>query len=119
MESGATRNVLSKDLVQRLLLVLLETRNNITIATGITSPVVGILKVVPVKYGEVVMSLDFIVVHGSPLEVMVGDPGMEQLKGTIDLGNRRVRLMKDVHTVFVPFGTGLFKGQESRTGHRQ
>lgn len=68
MDSGAIPNFLSEDLVYNLSLIPHETHNNITVATGVKSPVVGILKVVPLKFGEIVVCLDFLVVYGSPFD---------------------------------------------------
>lgn len=102
MDSGAVPNVFSKVFVQRLSLVPRETHKNITVATGTKSPVVGILTEVPVKFGDLVVNLYFLVVDGSPFDVIVGDPAMEELKGVIDLGNRQVRLTKEQKKVLIP-----------------
>lgn len=57
----------------------------------------GMLTAVPVSLADIVGDLDFQVVDGYPLEVIIGDPAMEDRQIIIDIGKRTVRLTREGH----------------------
>lgn len=102
MDSGAIRNVLFEDFTNNLSIVLKETHKSIRVATGVTSQVVGILKEVLVAFGDLLVSVDLLVVEVSPFDLIIGDYTMEDLGVIIHLGKRKVPLMKGNNTIALP-----------------
>lgn len=76
-----------------------ESRHSRTVAK---SPVVGAVGSVPIYFGDMVVELDFLVVEGSPLDVIIGDPTIKYLQGVIYIGKRVVQLTNIEHTVEFP-----------------
>lgn len=72
-------NFMSKTLCENLSLTLEERNRQITPATSVRSPVHCILKDVPISFGHVIEPIDFLVIGGSPYEMIIGHPTMHKL----------------------------------------
>lgn len=59
-------------------------------------------KDVPVHLDERVMKLNFLVVKGSPYDVMLGDPVMEIVEGVLDLVNRLASFVVNGDKIEIP-----------------
>lgn len=59
----------------------------------------GTLKDVPISFRALTISLAYLVIEGSPFDVIIGDPTMQILQTVIDLGRRQVRFIKEDHAV--------------------
>lgn len=95
-------NVLSKEFVHRLWIEDDKTKRGITAVTGEKSPVVGMLKDVVVHLDEKVVNLIFLVVEGSPFDVIVEDPTTQTMEGFLDLGNRVSSSVVDGEKIEIP-----------------
>lgn len=103
--------------LKELSLIPRETHKCINVATGVKSPVVGMITDDRVKFRELVVSLEFIVVAGSPFEVIIEDQNMEGLKGVIDIGNRQLCITKDQGTVVIHFLPDYFRKKDPGTSN--
>lgn len=54
----------------------------------VRSPTFGFLQGVPVSFGNLVVDMDFLIVPGSPFEIIIETLTLEELMDRIDLGNR-------------------------------
>lgn len=88
LNSGVLPNVLSKEFVDCLGIEPDNTNRRITAVMGEKCPVVGMIKDVPIHLDKKVVNPNFLVVQGSPYDVIVGDPTMESMEGVLDLGHR-------------------------------
>lgn len=102
LDSGILPNVLSKEFVDRFGSDTENTKQCINAVTGENSPVEGMLKNVPIRLKEKIAKLNFFVVEGSPFDVIVGDPTMENLKGVLDLENRVTSFGVDGAKIEIP-----------------
>lgn len=66
------------------------------------SPVHGILKDVPISFGQVVEPIYFFVIEGSPYKMIIGHQTMCKMNGVIDCGKHCFCLVKDVEHVTIP-----------------
>lgn len=55
---------------------------------------IGILKEVAVAFGDLSVSVCFQVFERAPFEIIIGDSTMEDLGGIVELGKRKLPLMK-------------------------
>lgn len=103
LDPGAVLNILSKEVAERLGVGQLKTSHRIKEISGVESPVLGVLKEVPVQLEERVVRMNFLVVNGYPHEVIIWIPTREALwvraiflqpLGFIHLG-RRTLLFSD------------------------
>lgn len=95
LESGAVPNVMKSDTAARLSLMPDHTSTKITAANGQKTICRGALKSIPVTFGQSEAKLNFLVVDGFPVDLLVGYPTMEELQACLDLGNQSVRLVVD------------------------
>lgn len=91
MDSGATPNVFSPQVVKRLSLKPQETSKVVTVATGEKSKATGKLSNVPVMFDELQAEVDFIVLEDTPFDVVISRPTIKRLGGVIDLPAEVVR----------------------------
>lgn len=82
LDSGAVQNVF---VCRNIGNPTAKIKRPINVVTGEKSPLVGMLKDVPVHLEKKIVNLSFLVVEGSPYDVFVRDPTMENMKGVLDL----------------------------------
>lgn len=99
MDSGAIPNVFSKTMAERLCVKPEHVPRTVTVSTGDNSAVLGIIAAVLVAFVDMVVNLDLIVGDGSPFDVIIGDPAMEDLHAIINIGKRTVRFTREAHTI--------------------
>ena len=99
LDSGAVPNIMSPYLKKRLCLTPDSMKKHITVADGKSSPFVGSLVQVPVSFGEPVSKMDFLVVTGTPHDVIVGMPSFEELQTCIDLGQQHIQVTVGAETI--------------------
>lgn len=100
--SGAVPNVISKEAADKIGVQLEDTKRAIMGITGHKTPVLGLLKEVPINIGGRTTNLDFLVMAGSSYNLIISDPDMEALHGVLDFGNRTASFTIDGETVQVP-----------------
>lgn len=64
----------------------------------------------PVHLDENVVKLTFLVVEGSPYDVIVGDPTMETMEGVLDLGNQVASFVVDGDKIEIPMEPDYIHG---------
>lgn len=98
-----TQPIYCRSIGSKISLVPREIHKSITDETGTRSMVVGIITKVPVKFGELVVNIELLVVDCYTLDIIIGDTAMGQLKGAINLVNRQVRLAKEgIYVIMTP-----------------
>lgn len=76
--------------------LLTQTSKGIKVEKGPDWPACSSLKGVPVPFGDLVVQMGFLTVHGSPFDIMVGTSTLEDLMEKFYLGQQIVCLcMKD------------------------
>lgn len=63
---------------------------------------VGMIKDVLMNIDVKVVKINFLVVQGSPLDVIVGDPAMEIMEGVLNLVNRVASFIVDGDNIEIP-----------------
>lgn len=84
-------------------LVTEEANKNIKVSIGVRSTVVATLKDVKTSFGDLTTSLDYLAIECSHIDVIIGEPTMENLQAGIDLGQIKVWFTKEDHTVEFSF----------------
>lgn len=102
LDSSAVPHILSKEFEGRLGIEPDKTKRRITAVTGEKSPLVGMLKYVPVSLDEKDVKLNFVVVKGSPYDVTVGNPTMESLERMLDLEHHVASFVVDGDKIEIP-----------------
>lgn len=95
-------NVLSNDLVARPVAEPEGTIRTISEVTGNKSLVLGILRNVPLQLAERFVNLDFLVVDGSPYDVIIVYISMEGLRGVLVICNMLASFTIDDEVIQVP-----------------
>lgn len=90
LDSGAVPNLMSACLADTLYLSPLPTRKSITVADGHSTVSRGFLTGVHVSFGNVPVSFNFLVVDGTPFDIIIGCPALEMLQARIDMGEHHV-----------------------------
>lgn len=67
--------------------------------TGKKSPVVRMLKDASIQIGNRKAKLNFLVIEGSPYDVIIGDPTREIISGVISFGNQVASFIIDSEKV--------------------
>ena len=118
-DSGASPNLLSSSLCQRLSLEVIKTDRRITVANGNKTGVTGIVTDVPISLGDnLIVSMDFLVIDNPPFDVIIGQPALEALQAIIDFGKQEVRLTVGPNSTILGFeyaGESLPKDNVSGT----
>ena len=99
LDSGAVPNIMSPYLVKRRSLTPESTKKHITVADGKSFPCFGSLRQVPVSSGGLVSKMDILVVTGTPFDVIVGMPSLEELQTCIDRGPQHVQVTVGAETI--------------------
>lgn len=79
LDTGALPNIMTEHLSQRLNLTPGRTNRHITVAGNGKREVIGELRGVPIKLGDLTVPLNFLVLADTPFEVIIGLPTMEAL----------------------------------------
>lgn len=92
LDSGPVPNIVFTDLMNSLSLSLMKSKKGTTVAIGLNCPTYGSHKEIPISFGNVVVPMDFLLIHGSPFEIIIGIPMIESLMAQIDVGKQVSRL---------------------------
>lgn len=92
LNTGAVPNLISTSLAKQLGLTFSYTKETITLADGTMTICHGAVRNIPVVFGELKTKMNFLVVDGVPIGVLIGIPEMEKLNKHIDLGGQYVEL---------------------------
>ena len=103
LDSGAVPNLMSSRLAESLSLRPEATTRSITVADGTKAVVCGIVHGAPVSFGGLTEPLDFLVVEGTPFDVIIGCPALEKLQACLDLGQQHVTITVNGDTVQLGF----------------
>jgi hypothetical protein len=95
LDSGAVPDIMSSRLARLLQLQPKSTSRNITVANGATTAGAGVLQGVNVKFGDIQVHLDFLVIENPPFDIIVGMPTMEALRTCIDTGKQLIYMTHD------------------------
>ena len=99
LESGSIPNVMNASVASKLSLSPKPTSTKITVANGQKTTCLGSIEDVPVSFNGTVTSLNFLVVAGSPVDILIGYPTLEELQACIDLGHQSARMVIGNKTV--------------------
>ena len=99
LDSGAIPNVMKASAALKLSLSPKPASTNITVANGQKKTCLGSIEGVHVSISGTVTSLNFLVVAGSPVDILIGYPTLEELQACIDLGYQSVRMVIGNRTV--------------------
>ena len=91
-DSGSVPNIMSLKMCGELGLSPKVTEKRITVANGETTPVTGVLDGVLMKFGGIVVRVDFLVVRDPPFGIIIGLPTMEALGAVVDTRHRMITL---------------------------
>lgn len=108
MDSGAIPNFIPKTLGDILPLTPEESNKRIRTAICVKSPANGILKDVPISCDHVVELIDFLVIEGSPSEMVIGRSTMRKLNGVLTCGKQCFSREKDGEQVAIQLVTNTF-----------
>ena len=90
LDSGAVPIIISPKLVAKICLSPQPTGKHTTVADGGSAPCLGSLLQMPTSFDGLVVNLDFLVVKGTPFDLIIGHPSSERLQACIDLGAQHV-----------------------------
>ena len=90
LDSSAVPNLISPKLVSHLCLTPRPSKKRITVADGGNAPCNGVLLQVPTSFGELTVNLDYLVVEGTPFDLIIGLPSLEKPQACIDVGKQHV-----------------------------
>ena len=93
LDSGAIPNFMNASVASKLSLSPKPTSTKITVANGQKTTCLGSIEGVPVSLKGTVTSLNFLVVEGSPFDILIGYPTLEELQACIDLGHQSVKMV--------------------------
>ena len=83
-DSDAIPNVTSQKILKKLHLCMQTTNQSIKVASCASEKCVGTLNEVPISFGELVVSMDFLVLEETPYDILFGLPTMIQLRARPD-----------------------------------
>ena len=99
LDSGSILNVMNASVALKLSLSPKPTSMMITVSNGQKTTCLGSIQDVPVSFNGTVTSLNVIVVAGSPVDMLIGYPTLEELQACIDLDHQSVRVVLGNKTV--------------------
>lgn len=102
LDCGVFPDIMSANIMKSLSLSRTKSYKVIAVADELSCPTYGALKGLPVSFGELLVQMDFLAVHGSPFDLIVGTPTVEELKAKIDLGQQIVRLSTKEGNIEIP-----------------
>ena len=92
LDTGAIPNIISADLARQLCLLPKRTKQRITVADGSSANCIGRVKDVPITFGNLTASMDFLTIEKAPIGLIIGLPAMEDLQAKLDIGSRVVEI---------------------------
>ena len=99
LDSGAILNVMNASVASELSLSPKPTSTNITVANGQKTTCLGSIEDVPISFNGTFTSLNFLVVEGSSVDILIGYPTPEELQACIHLGHQSVGMLIGNKTV--------------------
>ena len=97
--SGGNPNFMNASVASRLYLSQKPTSTKITVANGQKKTCLGSIEDVLVSFNGTVTSLNFLVVAGSPVDILIRYATLEELQACIDLVHQSVRRVIENKTV--------------------
>ena len=91
-DSGAVPNLISPLLVSNLCLTPQPSKKRIPVADGGNAPFIGALLQVPTSFGELSVNLDYLVVEGTPFDLIIGPTSLKKLQACIDVRKQHVQI---------------------------
>lgn len=85
LDSGDKLNVMSNSLVKRLRLQLTPTNRRFIVADGTLESCAGIISKVHIRFGDIEMFFDFMVIDSVPYELIIGSPALAENFKCIDM----------------------------------
>ena len=93
LNSRGIPNVRNASVASKLSLSPKPTSTKITVANGQKTTCLGSIEDVSVLFNGTVNSLNVLVVEGSPVDILIGNPTLEELQACIDLGHQSLRMV--------------------------
>lgn len=90
LDTGAVPNLVSRQLCEQLCVKPEKSEKSIKVADGSMAPTCENLKEIPIFFGGHPISLDFLVVYETPVDMIIGSPTLEKLEARIDMGHSYV-----------------------------
>ena len=88
----------------------------ITVSDGSNSLCLGTLKDVPTSFADATVHLDYLVVDGTPFDVIFGLPSLEDLQTCLDLGRQLVKVTVGDKTVKINLELNVVTEDVARSG---
>ena len=103
LDSGAIPNIISAQMVEKINLELKPTQRSIKVSNGSTERWSGIAKIVPVRFGEITVYLDFFVLPEVPYKVIIGATSLTDNRARIDMYDQYVKIRHKGKTEIINF----------------
>ena len=97
--SGAILNIMNASVASKVSLSPKPTSTKNTVANGQKTTWLGSIEDLPISFSGTVTSLNFLVVAGSPVDILIGFLTLEELQACINLGHQSVRMVIGNKTV--------------------
>ena len=92
LDSGAIPNVMSDKLANKLRLELSPMERHIIVTDGTSGSCAGSISGVQVRFGPIVVRLDFLVIASVPYDLTVGAPTLVEMRAWIDMYHQTVTI---------------------------
>ena len=92
LDSGATRNVTSTALPIKLKLNPIPSNRRIIAADGSSGSCHGVVSEIPIRFGDIMNRLDFMIVDSVACDLIIGAPTLVKLCTRMDLYHQPVNL---------------------------
>ena len=99
LNSGAIYNFMNATMASRLSLSLKPTSTKITVANEQKTTCMGSIEDVLVSFNGTITSINFLIVAGAPVDILIRYPTLEELQACIDLGHQSVKMVIGNKTV--------------------
>ena len=116
LDSGAVPNLMSASLAGVLSLAPEATTKKITVADGTNAVVRGFLTEISVSFSNFTVRLDFLVVEGTPVDIIIGCPALEMLQARLDMGEQHVTITIGDQSVQMSFEYDQYRMQDYQEG---
>jgi len=101
LDSGAVPNIISTRVTEQLDIDVTPTSRRITVADGSSTGAHGTAEGVTIRFGDMRVRVDFLVIDGPPFDLIIGCPTLEKLEAQLDFGKQVVRFHHDGASVEV------------------
>lgn len=114
LDSGATPDVMSTSLAQKLKLQVEPTNCRFIVVNGASEIVEGVVTNVPVGFGVIVSHLKFLVLDSVPFDLIISDPIQIKVRIKIDmyLSTVKVRANGKIETLNLEYEPGFGEGSD-------